>query len=466
MLEGLEAVEVKYSDLLKGNESFRIDSEFLLKEYVKTSEILKSIKHTTLSKQLDILTDGKHDGVELTESGVIFLRNTNIKENRIDLSDLRYISEKESEETLRAEANEGDLLLTTIGTVGLCVKVPRSFPRATINQNLVRIVLKNKFISSFVCCFLNSKYGRNQLSRYSAGNVYQMINYPNLKKLLLPEFNELPHQIDRLYSVSESKISRSNSIYFQAESLLLEILGLRCFHPNADRINIKGFKESFLSTGRLDAEYYQKKYEDYINLLKRFSNGYDSLNKVCNLKDNNYNPENNRVYKYIELADIGKSGDVTGCTTAKGSELPTRARLIVNSNDVIISSIEGSLDSCAVVTDDYDEALCSTGFYVINSIQINSETLLVLFKSELMQSILKQKCTGTILTAINKQEFQNILIPLIDFKTQKKISELVKESFRLKKQAEQILEAAKKGVEIAIEENEDAARIFLNNYLL
>ena len=115
------------------------------------------------------------------------------------------------------------------------------------------------------------------------------------------------------------------------------------------------------------------------------------------------------------------------------------------------------------MTEDYDNALCSTGFYVINSREINSETLLVLFKSEPMQNILKQGCSGTILTAINKQEFQNIPVPLIEKEVQKTIQSLIQQSFAFKAQSEQLLEDAKKLVEMAIEQGEEKA---LTNYEL
>jgi len=225
--------------------------------------------------------------------------------------------------------------------------------------------------------------------------------------------------------------------------------------------NVKSLKESFGTTGRLDAEYYQKKYEVVIEKIKSYKNGSEPLAITCNLKDKNYSPLENEKYKYIELSNIGKTGDITGCTIELGKDLPSRARRLVNTNDVIISSIEGSLQSCALIGNEYNNALCSTGFYVINSNKINSETLVVLFKSELMQSIMKQNCSGTILTGMNKDEFQNILVPIIDKTTQQEIAQLIEESFSLKKQSEHLLEVAKKAVEMAIEESEEVAMKFI-----
>ena len=52
--------------------------------------------------------------------------------------------------------------------------------------------------------------------------------------------------------------------------------------------------------------------------------------------------------------------------------------------------------------------------------------------------------------------------PIIDYKKQKKIAELVEESFRLKKESGKLLEVAKQAVEIAIEQNEKEAMKYLS----
>jgi restriction endonuclease S subunit len=199
-------------------------------------------------------------------------------------------------------------------------------------------------------------------------------------------------------------------------------------------------------------------------LIYEYKNGFEKLTIACNLKDTNFNPAEDTFYKYIELSNIGKTGEVNGCTQELGKDLPSRARRKINTGDVVISSIEGSLQSCAVIPKEYDNAICSTGFYVIKSTKINSETLLVLFKSQLMQAIMKQNCSGTILTAMNKDEFTNILIPLIDHSKQAQIAELVQESFMLKAESQRLLHIAKQAVEIAIETDEATAIQFINDH--
>lgn len=140
-----------------------------------------------------------------------------------------------------------------------------------------------------------------------------------------------------------------------------------------------------------------------------------------------------------------------------GEDLPARARRRVDIGDVIVSSIEGSLGSIALITEEYDNALCSTGFHVVESDVLNSETLLVLLKSSIGQLQLKKGCSGTILTAISKEEFSKIAIPKIRVEKQTEIQQKIIESFNLRKHAKDLLERAKRAVEIAIEQNEQTA---------
>ncbi len=71
---------------------------------------------------------------------------------------------------------------------------------------------------------------------------------------------------------------------------------------------------------------------------------------------------------------------------------------------------------------------------------------------------MKQRCSGTILTAINKEDFITIPIPnpKINLQTQQ-----IQQSFKLREQSKQLLETAKKAVEIAIEEDEGKAIKFI-----
>ena len=448
----------------------RLDSEFYSKFFLEIEEKLKKLDFEKIS-ELTKVSDGNHAKISdyFSDEGVPYYRGGDIYNFFIEHAKTQSLkiplNVYQWENMKRSHLKKGDVLMSIVGAIIGNLSLVNNDERATCSCKLAILRPKTgKIDSNYLAIYLKSKFGQSQVQRLRRGSGQTGFILEDFEQLFvaLPS-DKLVDKVNELVTNSYDSLNQSNKTYQQAEELLLEELGLRDFQPSEQGVNIKSLKDSFLSTGRLDAEYYQPKFDDYIELIQNYSQGFKPLKKVCNIRDENFDPLSDEIYNYIELSNIGKSGDITGATEDIGSELPTRARRIVNTDDVIVSSIEGSLSSCALVTEDYDNALCSTGFYVINSREINSETLLVLFKSEPMQNILKQGCSGTILTAINKLEFQNIPVPLIEKETQNAIQSLIQQSFTLKAKSEQLLETAKTLVEMAIEQGEEKA---LTNYEL
>ena len=466
-MEGLEISEILLSNL---EFSKRIDSEYYKPIYLKYETLIQNNQSNSLGKLSKFLIGpfgSSFDTNNYVENGEYrYVRGQDVKPFVLKDGENRYVPEKDFLRLIKYSLKEKDILVSVVGTLGnACIVQQKDIPAIFSCKSTV--IRTEQINPVYTLTYLNCKYGKELLLRKERGAIQKGLNLDDLKSTIIPIYSdEFQEKINSIFYFAQDKISLSKSIYKQAEKLLLESAYLINFQPRTEKVNIKNFKDSFLTTGRLDAEYYQMKYEDYKKLIRSYKNGCGILQGLCHLKDENYNPLDNDTYSYIELADIGKTGDITSSTKAYGNELPTRARRKVKTGDVIISSIEGSLESCALITPEYDEALCSTGFYVINSEIMNSETLLVLFKSELMQNIMKQACSGTILTAMNRDEFLNIPVPLIETKIQKEIKEFITESFRLKKESENLLEAAKRAVEIAIEEGEGKALEMIDEKIL
>ncbi len=460
-MEGLEISIKRLSEVLTDNPTFRFDSEYFKKEYLEIFKILgkKETEKTTVCTKW--ITQGPNP--KFNEDGDIpCLTGRNINKGTVTYTNPDFIDEEEYEKLKRFQLKHGDTLITLKGkgSIGHIGYVTDS--RKAIFSRNIGIIRPDKIDSGYLNAFILSFYGVKLIERGETGGTGQStLTTEYLKNIDVPRL-KIESEIGNLVELSEQVLRNSQETYKQAEKLLLETLGLADFQPSQEPINVKSFSESFGSSSRLDAEYYQIKYEDYETLITNYKGSHEPFEIACSLKDKNFNPKDKIKYKYIELTNIGKLGEITGCTTGLGEELPTRARRKVATNDVVVSSIEGSLDSCALVSDEYNNALCSTGFFVVNSKKLNPETLLVLFKSEPIQALLKKGCSGTILTAISKAELSKIPIPLIDKATQEAIKKKINESFKLKKQSEHLLEVAKTTVEMAIEQNEQAAIQFIN----
>jgi len=283
------------------------------------------------------------------------------------------------------------------------------------------------------------------------------VNLEEAKRIEIPLLcNQLQGKITLSFDKAFDLLQASESAFHQAQILLLAELGISDSQPEQQLTFVKNFSET-QAAERIDADYFQPKYDEVVNIIKNYQSGWDTLANQGHVKDANFNPDAETEYQYIELANIGSDGEITDCMVEHGEDLPTRARRKVATGDVIASSIEGSLGSIALITEEYDSALCSTGFHVVQSDVLNSETLLVLLKSSIGQLQLKKGCSGTILTAINKEEFSKIAVPKIRAEKQTEIQQKIIESFNFRRYAKDLLEHAKRAVEIAIEQDEQTA---------
>lgn len=457
MLDGLEVSVVKLSQL-KVIETFRIDSDYFLKKYINAHQIVESNKSQFLSFDdlgLKIDASAFYPSLEpyYNQGNVPFVRVADVNdfidyENCVKIP--RTILESLEFKTLKTILN-GDIVITKGGSIGRVALITRetAVTRDLIFVNSSKLEEKD-FI--FLYIYLNTSFCYNLMVQSSSMTAQPHLTLTLIKNLpIFNPNNEFREVVADLFRSAILARETAKQKYMEAETLLLENLGLQDFQADSKPVNIKSLKESFLQTGRLDAEFYQPIYEQLEKFIRGYSTGFEKLGKLCTLHDGNYTPKEDQEYDYIELSNIGKSGEITGSTKALGKDLPSRARRKVRSNQVIISSIEGSLQNCAIVPSYYDNALCSTGFYVLSSDVMNAETLLVLFKSSLMQQILKKNCSGTILTAINKEELLNILLPIISQNIQEKIAEYIRQSNDLHQQAQDLLAQAKNNVEWKIE---------------
>lgn len=329
-----------------------------------------------------------------------------------------YLSMENNNRIKNSQLYENDLIMSKVGnTIGHFAMVDSDMKTCNISENNIGIKLKsyNKEFKYYLCTYLNSKIANNLILRRISGNAQPKLNVADMMNIPIPIFsNDLYRYIAQKIILAYKLQKDADDILKTCIKLLENELQYNCNNISNNNISINKWSNVLENHFRIDPEFYQEKYQYYNELIKKYKGGYDTIGNICIINDENYIPKKGEKYKYIELADIKDNGEIDTVEEIQGCKLPTRARRKVKTGQVIISSIEGSLESCALINHQYNDSVCSTGFYIIESNKINSETLFILFKTKIMQEILKQQASGTILTSISKKDFSNINLPIFE----------------------------------------------------
>jgi len=199
------------------------------------------------------------------------------------------------------------------------------------------------------------------------------------------------------------------------------------------------------------------KYALLQNAIKSYKYGSEPLLTVCNsLKPNidpskTKNPESD--FCYIELSNINSSlGTIDGYTLSLGSSLPSRAKRQVSTGDIVASAVVGSIDKTAIISDDQNDYIASTGFFHLRPTSVASEYLLMLVRSQCVQMQFQQESTGGILSAVSDSRLKHVKIPKLPQAIQDHIVILIKGAHLKKKESIKLLNQAKSRVEQLIEE--------------
>lgn len=457
MLKGLEISEVSFGDVGLRTSDFRIESEYFTQELIALDRLIDSKNFVPLKDVSSKISDGTHFTPEYVSKGVPFLSAINVKSNVFDLNaGFQHITQ-EAHNALyrRCDPREGDVLVRKVGAgARMACVIPQLGFQFSIFVSVAMIRTKG-IDPYYLSTFINTRIGQRQLLRFNKGIGQPDLHLEDLARLRIFRAScEFQSEIARVVIKANWLIESATVQYGEAEQSLLAELGFDGWTPTEESVSVKNCSD-FMSAGRFDAEYFQPKYDEIVAKIKTYSGG--TIKAASVLITGLVNESEDTPERYVELADIGVSGEIEGCTNAMFGELPSRARQRMATGQVIASSIEGSLDRCALVTPEYDKALCSTGFHRFCSQDINPETMLLLFKSWPIQQLMKRGCSGTILCGILPAALEHVDLPMVNPDVQKVLAAKVRESFALRAESKRLLDLAKHAVEVAIEQGEEKA---------
>lgn len=460
---------VKYKEI---NEAKRIDAEFyspsnqLLLKVLTNKPVIYSLKDITRTIT-DMGAFSLYRKEYFVEEGIPFLRVDNIKENRLDFTDTIYISQKYHEQLKKSQVKPRDVLLTTKAIIGYACTVPDTIKLCNMSQNLVRMVIKENLCNPYyLSTFLTSKYGLFQTNRLATGNVQLYLNFENISKVLVPIFSSsFQSNIETVVCESEKFVELSKQVYSQAEQVLLEELGIAKWKPNHKLSFVKKYSDTKESE-RIDAEYFQTKYEEIIKTVKKYSGGWDILGSLVKMKKS-IEPGSNEYQedgiKFLRVSNLSKFGLDGGNPVYLSEKFHNENKQHQPKQGEILLSKDATPGIAYYLNGKPEMMIVSGGILrlKLEDERVNEDYLTLVLNSVLVQEQAERDSGGSVIKHWRPDQIKKIVIPVLENAKQNQIQKKIRQSFEARTKSKHLLECAKQAVEIAIERDEKTAMQWL-----
>jgi restriction endonuclease S subunit len=467
-LEGLEVTIINKSDLERTK---RVDAEFYSKENLNVISKISKLNPKPVTDFFRV-SDGNHmtisdqfsqDGIPYYRGGDIynfFIENTaqplTIPESIYNWPNLK-----------RSHLQKGDVLVSIVGAIIGNLSLVTTNQKATCSCKLA-ILRPTKIKPQFAAIYFKTKFGQNQIQKFRRGSGQTGLILEDFDQLLIPEISDsFCEVIVAFVEQANQKIEKSIHAYQNAETCLLETIGLKNFKPSSDTVNIKSFKDSFGISGRLDAEYYQKKYEEVLLSIENNTN-WKYLKDITTYISNGNQPPytESGTIKFFSQKWIGdksidysflKSDEEPLVDSSFFDEEKNRTSLVTK-GDILYYSVGANLGYCHNYLAEDPIAVGS----FINIIRADMTKINEIYLGVVMNSIVgrlqaEKEKSGMAQPYIYAKSLRAFKIPIVTREKQTEISECIEIGMQAKKQSEHLLEVAKKAVEMAIEEGEERA---------
>lgn len=464
MLDGLEASELSLSKILSGAATLRFDSEYYQKQFIADeNKILARPEEFERPDDLGLAVDGSafYPALEpyYEQGDLPFLRVADVR-GVVDYDSCVHIPENilPNFPTLKL-VDIGDILLTKGGSIARAGLVTQ---RAAVSRDLIFINSSKLAEPDYVylSLYFQTDFCYRLLIRSSSMSVQPHLTLTLVKELDIYKASDaFKDAILRIYTSAYQKLEQSKVLYAEAESLLLAELGLKDWQPPNDLAYERKASEVFAS-GRLDSQFFHPQYEWLANSLKRLfpAQSIGGWGKVLKGMSVDYTADDNGV-PVIRSGDLSDIEDEQKFLKAS----PNQGMFLLKNGDVLISSIGfGSIGKIQVF-DKQDKYATVSEVTVIRQKQVNPYYLHFFLACPAGQLQINHYITGaTGQLHLYPKDVERILVPIVSQELELKLENHFKTSRQLKQQAHNQLEIAKRGVEMAIEQDEGTALAWMS----
>ncbi|MEN6384544.1 MAG: restriction endonuclease subunit S, partial [Phycisphaerales bacterium] len=155
---------------------------------------------------------------EYSDSGIPFLRINNLRENEIELAGVIKLPESMRANLGNAFVEEGDLLISRSGTIGLVSVVPKEADGFAFGSFMIKFCLNAQVNKSYVASWLNTKLQKILVQREKIGAIQGNITIPTIENFKIPVPSLSVQQ--KIADEVKSRMDKAKQLQKEAQEIL------------------------------------------------------------------------------------------------------------------------------------------------------------------------------------------------------------------------------------------------------
>jgi type I restriction enzyme S subunit len=336
--------------------------------------------------------DGNHSSNypksnEMVSEGIPFIRANNMVNGYVVWNDMKFITAQKHQILKKGHLKSGDILFTNRGEIGKIAIVGSDFDNANLNSQIAWFRCLEKINNRFLFYFLASPSMKNYYSVEKNGAALQQFTIRQINDIEIP-LPPLPEQ-QRIVSILDECFAAIDKAKTNAEQ------------------NLKNAKELFES-------YLQGVFDPSARSGQGKGNGWEEkkLGDVL-VKTETVDPTKNpdTEFTYLDVSSVNKeTKEIENPTLLLGKDAPSRAKKMIKTGDVIFATVRPTHSRVALIPEEFDEQVCSTGYFVLRSKEtVNNKLIFYFLLTKGFNEKMEKLQKGASYPAVTDNEVKGVL---------------------------------------------------------
>ncbi|MCZ8168650.1 MAG: restriction endonuclease subunit S [Flavobacterium sp.] len=321
---------------------------------------------------------------DVSNNGTIVLRSSNIQNDVLDFSDIVRVNVDIKEKLF---LKEGDILMCSRN--GSQRLVGKTAPILNLSEPMTfgtfMMIIRSEF-SPYLLWFFKTDEFKKQISGGENTMINQVTRYM-LDEIKIP-LPPLPEQ-KRIVSLLEEAFAAIAKAKANAEQ------------------NLKNARELF---------------ESYLQgVFQKKGEGMEEkkLGEVL-VKTETVDPTKNpdTEFTYLDVSSVNKeTKEIENPTVLLGKDAPSRAKKLIRTGDVIFATVRPTHSRVALIPEEFDEQVCSTGYFVLRTKEsVNNKLVFYFLLTKGFNEQMEKLQKGASYPAVTDNDVKGILFSFLKSK--------------------------------------------------